>query len=594
MKYLFIKPIDYIFQYAPIIGIPGLIGILEEQGYESSYLDLNMEFLNIALNSNFKLNTKSINNIKTNSNYPSIINDIIQNHKNNFFLIEKNFSQITEKSYLIKKILSKKELFYDKFLCEFAIQNLKKLQYTFMELSDIYFTEKLIPNVKNYRTFVNNDKFYFDINSIKFYFDNKFSHLNDFYDEKINEILKEEPDCIGINIGIYTSLISGLLLAYKIKQKSNIYINIGGAFFHSFHYMIENMEDVISIFCDSISVFDNSNTVLDIMKYLKKEIEIEEVDNIFYKKSNELRFNKQKKSVNISTLPPSSFTGYKLDNFMIPERILPVRASISCYWHKCIFCICSGENEYQIKSPENFIKEIEYLKNKYNTKYFYFWDNALPPFFLDKFADILLKKKIKIKFSLYARLEKEFNFKLLKKLKKCGCIQIHWGLDSCSQKILNFINKGIQLNTASRILQASSNAGISNYIYLIFGYPTETKEDIVEAYNFIKKNKKYINELNIAEDILIIPNSILYQNRMLYSKQIIPSTKERKKYIENLLNLIYTEKTYNVNRKSVPLIKFLYTDKFGFGIKSIIYLYIYKKILNIKIKGIFQTHKILH
>ena len=113
----------------------------------------------------------------------------------------------------------------------------------------------------------------------------------------------------------------------------------------------------------------------------------------------------------------------KEEDFPLPELVFPVQASTSCYWRKCIFCDCSAsEQGYTIKTVPRLVDEIEFLKKKYKTKYFYFWDNALHPNYLNKLADELQKRKINIIFSIYARFEPEFNLQLLKKLRKAGKI----------------------------------------------------------------------------------------------------------------------------------------------------------------------------
>ena len=50
MKYLFIKPICETWDRMPLIGIPSLIGILENAGVESEYINLDSEYNRTLLN----------------------------------------------------------------------------------------------------------------------------------------------------------------------------------------------------------------------------------------------------------------------------------------------------------------------------------------------------------------------------------------------------------------------------------------------------------------------------------------------------------------------------------------------------------------
>lgn len=65
---------------------------------------------------------------------------------------------------------------------------------------------------------------------------------------------------------------------------------------------------------------------------------------------------------------------------------------------------------------------IEHLLKKYNAKYFCSRDNTFFPKYIEKAADILIKKKLDTKYIFYARQEKEFDVNLLSKIRKSCCI----------------------------------------------------------------------------------------------------------------------------------------------------------------------------
>jgi len=244
----------------------------------------------------------------------------------------------------------------------------------------------------------------------------------------------------------------------------------------------------------------------------------------------------------ICNLPFTEFNGYEKVNYIIPQFHLPIKASYGCYWHKCIFCMCSNSNiTFTVMPVEKLVQEIEYLSKKYKTKHFYFWDNSLPPQYLSKMADLLIAKKLNITYSIYARFEKEFDLALLKKMKKSGCLLIYWGLDSASDHVLEYINKGITVDNAKRILKYSDKAKIANIVFIILGHPTETLEDINKTYNFSKEVKKNVQEVVIVPNCLFVEGSVLQANRNFYKKQILTTLEQRKeigKKVQDLFNKI--------------------------------------------------------
>ena len=124
MKYFFIEPISYGFSYSPITGIPSLIGILEEKGYEAKHINLNNELINNCFDETFYSSIiKNRNNslfTKDYSNAPEIIKNVIHVEKT---LLQKRskFNKFNKQRItLAKTIFKTKKFFLDKILYEFA------------------------------------------------------------------------------------------------------------------------------------------------------------------------------------------------------------------------------------------------------------------------------------------------------------------------------------------------------------------------------------------------------------------------------------------------------------------------------------------
>ena len=66
------------------------------------------------------------------------------------------------------------------------------------------------------------------------------------------------------------------------------------------------------------------------------------------------------------------------------------------------------------------------------------------------------------------------------------------------QDVLDQLNKGIDLLTASAVLQALKKAGIATYIYLLFGTPPETEDKAMKTLDFVVTHHDCISFLNLA------------------------------------------------------------------------------------------------
>ena len=65
------------------------------------------------------------------------------------------------------------------------------------------------------------------------------------------------------------------------------------------------------------------------------------------------------------------------------------------------------------------------------------------------------------------------------------------------------MNKGININTAQKILEIAHSVGILNGIYWMYNFPEETIADFDLTYNFIKKNIKLID--NVVDNRFMLP-----------------------------------------------------------------------------------------
>ena len=70
---------------------------------------------------------------------------------------------------------------------------------------------------------------------------------------------------------------------------------------------------------------------------------------------------------------------------------------------------------------------------------------------------------------------------------------IMWGLESGSKKVMELINKGIDLDKRFEILKNASDAEIWNFAFIFFGFPTETQNDAKQTIKMLVRNKDIIH-----------------------------------------------------------------------------------------------------
>jgi len=118
---------------------------------------------------------------------------------------------------------------------------------------------------------------------------------------------------------------------------------------------------------------------------------------------------------------------------------------------------------------------------------FHFVDEAAPPKALKSLANALLQRKLEISWWGNIRFEKSFDANLCQLLADSGCIAVTGGLEVASDRLLELMKKGVSVEQVARVTRAFSDAGILVHAYLMYGFPTQTAQDTVDALEYVRQ-----------------------------------------------------------------------------------------------------------
>lgn len=160
-----------------------------------------------------------------------------------------------------------------------------------------------------------------------------------------------------------------------------------------------------------------------------------------------------------------------------------------CYWKKCSFCDVSLDyiSRYEGASAEVLVDRIEAIVKETGQTGFHFVDEAAPPKALKALAIELQKRQLNISWWGNIRFEKSFTPELCQLLADSGCIAISGGLEVASDRLLNLMKKGVSVEQVAQVTRAFSDAGILVHAYLMYGFPTQTVQDTVDALEYVRQ-----------------------------------------------------------------------------------------------------------
>jgi len=191
-----------------------------------------------------------------------------------------------------------------------------------------------------------------------------------------------------------------------------------------------------------------------------------------------------------------SYDYLPLNNYLSPGPILPYSASSGCYWNKCSFCPESAEdNPYIPIAVEQVESDLDTLVAKHDPALVHLLDNSVNTVLLKRLAE----DPLHIPWYGFARITKLLaDIDFCRALKRSGCVMLKLGLESGDQKVLDNMQKGIDLETASLALKTLKKAGITAYVYLLFGTPGETLSEARKTLEFVVRHRDEIRYLNLA------------------------------------------------------------------------------------------------
>lgn len=183
-------------------------------------------------------------------------------------------------------------------------------------------------------------------------------------------------------------------------------------------------------------------------------------------------------------------------DYLSPGFILPYSGSSGCYWNNCTFCPEKAERNPYIPVPVKHIREdLSFLIDKTDPVMLHLLDNAASPSLLKEFA----ARPLELPWYGFARISIDLtDIDFCRALKLSGCRMLKLGVESGDQGVLDAMGKGIELDMVSRVLKALKKAGISSYVYLLFGTPSESFDSAQRTLDFIVRHSSEIGFLNLA------------------------------------------------------------------------------------------------
>lgn len=293
------------------------------------------------------------------------------------------------------------------------------------------------------------------------------------------------------------------------KENPHIHITYGG--YHATTCYKEILENFLTI--DSIILGEGERTITELVHHLKGN-----------KIKKPLLFIATRQNLN-QNLNPHICSD--LEKIPLPARdysskvigknmALGISSSRGCCYGICSFCIFPtfyGDKNWRCRQPESVIKEIEFLKRKFNFRWLTFSDENFLGWSSKgkeraaKIAHLLIKKEIKINWMIDCRID-EVDKETFKLLKSAGLKSVFIGIEFPCQKMLSGYKKGINKRKITKALKILNQLKIKINPGMIFFTPEIDLETLEKNYQFAS-HLEYYDVFFPTRKLTVLPHTPL-------------------------------------------------------------------------------------
>jgi anaerobic magnesium-protoporphyrin IX monomethyl ester cyclase len=298
-------------------------------------------------------------------------------------------------------------------------------------------------------------------------------YSDDIWKQVVNDY---KPDIIGFN-----TLTLGYQQVLKMARlvKGNALIVAGGA--HATIMPQDMLQE-----CDIIVRCEGEITFSEILSGKP----LQNIDGIAYKYDGQIRLNNDRKRIdNLDELPIPAYQLFNMKGY----RIYGILGSRGCPYD-CLFCASPvlWNRVMRLRSPKNIVNEIQYLTENYEVKHIFFQDDTFN-LTIKRGIDIcdeMIERNLGITFATQMRANKEcVSDDLFRKMKEANCVEMSFGIESYSNKVMKALNKNLTTDEAKQAVRMAHRERIKSVKgFFMIGNWDETPIDILKTWWFIIRN----------------------------------------------------------------------------------------------------------
>lgn len=314
-------------------------------------------------------------------------------------------------------------------------------------------------------------------------------------------IRKHRPTVVGLSVPFPGNVYAAFRIAATLRRVApRVKIALGGGYVNT---ELRSLSDPrVFDYVDYVALDDGESSFAGILAHIRAPRNTRTLQRTFTRQRGKVTFHTTAHPPPPPQAVAPTYTGLDLGQYWsVFEMLNPMHRIWSdgrwnklmlahgCYWSRCTFCDTSLDyiNRYEPRTADRLVDHVETIIAETGQTGFHFVDEAAPPALMKSLARRLIERKVAITWWTNVRFDRAFTPDTCALLAQSGCVAVSGGLEVAEDRLLALMQKGVSVDQVARVTHAFSEAGIMVHAYLMYGFPSQTTVETVDALEMVRQ-----------------------------------------------------------------------------------------------------------
>ncbi len=332
----------------------------------------------------------------------------------------------------------------------------------------------------------------------------------------IDQILATEPDLVAVTIPFNEQTVEAFALLKQLKRRApELKTMVGGAIVSAFHEKL----------CTDPRFYDYADfgmpgeADLSFPRFataLETGGDLTECANLYHRDAEGAIHPPPRRDLpNLNEIAAPDFSSVPVGRYFLPVTVVNYQTSRGCYYGKCTFCSFDIKQNFRFRKAGLVTQDIEKIQEQTGSRHFIFWDPLTPPRLMRDISKWNRERPDgeRIFWGAETKFEKTFTQQeFTDLLSEGGARFLQFGYESGSQRVLDLMVKGNDLERVHLMLQAMRNSEIAVSVQWFIGFPGETPEEARQSFRYLDDHRDAVLLSSYMGTYTIVPDDDVFMS----------------------------------------------------------------------------------